>query len=1047
MALLPPTVVGPLSECSSHVRVEGQLTGSTVDLFANGAPVESAVASWSNQVFPLSAGVTLAAGVGVSATQTLGGQTSQPSPQPVVVQKKPLVVGNVGCKTHLYVCGQCLWLDGMVPGATVDVRVGGVIRGSGRADDGTARFGLSPQTGAGDVLEAQQTACGVAGPVTPLPSPDQLPVAKGQRLLPAPTVQSPLKACQRAVTVSNVFEGGQVVLSQTAGPTEQSCFDQSALWFQTNPLVQGETVSAHQRFPHCHLDSLKSPGVIVGAATPVPSPTVVPPLCAGSTAVQLTGLLPGSQVRISQDGADLGTGEAPDSSFAFEVPPLTGGDVVTARQELCGIWSAASNKVKVNPKPASLPKPVVPGPLYECAAVVRVTNIHPGSVVTIYSTLLAGPISPGTLVDGTQSDIQVAPQLIKADKVYAQEVGCGLTVKSAAKTVQAVVKPGPPQVLPPVEDCMRSVTVGNVLPGARVDVYVNGSWRSTATAGGATVEVPILFGPLHVGDEVSARQRICQYITALGKPTKVVSHLPYYYLTQHFDIARTGWNPYETILTPANVPNLKQLFAHAVDGTVYAQPLYAHHVLLPGKGAHTVVYAATENDTVYAFDADTNQPALWQRSLVPAGESPVADTDIEGCDNIAPKIGITSTPGIDCATYTMYVVAKTKRVQGPTTTFHQRLHALDIATGTDRPGSPREIHGVFPGSAQPNDGHGNVEFDAKWHLNRPGLLLLHGVVYVAFGSHCDAHIGDYHGWVASFNANTLAHLATFCATPDPPANPDAREAAGIWQGGMGLAADSDGFIYCTTGNGDFTANVGGRNFGDTVLKLRAQLSVAGSFTPADQSTLLLPEDADLGSGGVVVIPDRPARSRHPKLMVTCGKDGDIFLIDRNNLGGYNGPAGPDLVVQALPIHPGVPKDQQPGVWGGPAYYRGQTGELVYYCGSHDHLKAFSLQTANLSLSHIGANPNQSPNAFPREGGVTPNVSSNQQTAGTGVVWAITRSNPLRLRAFDAANLTKQLFDQPAGAWNNPDGGAFIEPTVIQGKVYAGSDGQLTVFGL
>jgi hypothetical protein len=1046
MALLPPSVVGPLSECSSHVRVEGQLTGSTVDLVANGAHVGSGVASWSNEVFPLNAGVTLAAGARVAATQTLGGQTSQPSPQPVVVQKKPPVVGNVGCKTHIYVCGQCLWLDGMVPGATVDVRVGGVVRGSGRADDGTARLGLATQTGAGDVLEAQQTACGVAGPVTPLPPPDQLPVAKGERLLPAPTVQSPLKACQRAVTVSNVFEGGQVILSQTAGPTEQSCFDQSALWFGTNPLVLGETVSARQRFPHCELDSLNSPGVIVGPATPVPSPTVVPPLCEGTTAVQLTGLLPGSRVRISQNGADLGTGEAPDSSFGFEVPPLTGGDVVTARQELCGIWSAASNNVKVNPKPVSLPKPVVPGPLYECAAIVRVTHIHPGSHVYVYSGLLAAPIG-NQLVDNTEADIPVAPQLIKGDKVYAQEVGCGLTVKSAPKTVQAVVKPGPPQVLAPVEDCMRSVTVGNVLPGARVDVYVNGSWRGTATAGGATVEVPILFGPLHVGDEVSARQRICQYLTRVGKPTRVVSHLPYYYLTQHFDIARTGWNPYETILTPANVPNLKQLFAHAVDGTIYAQPLYAHHVPIPGKGAHNVVYVATENDTVYAFDADTQQPTLWQRSLVPAGESPVADSDIEGCDNVAPKIGITSTPVIDCATYTMYLVAKTKRVQGPTTTFHQRLHAIDIATGADRPGSPKDIQLTFSGSAQPNDGHGNVLFDPQFHLNRPGLLLVSNVVYVAFGSHCDAHIGRYHGWVASFDATTFAHLATFCATPDPPANPEQFEAAGIWQGGMGLAADSDGMIYCTTGNGDFTANTGGRNFGDTVLKFRAQLSVADSFTPTDQSTLLLPADVDLGSGGVVVIPDRPVRSRHPKLLVTCGKDGDIFLLDRTNLGGYNGPAGPDQVVQTLPIQLGVPKDHQPGVWGGPAYYRGPDGEFVYYCGNGDHLKAFALQAANLSLSHVGANPNQSPNAFPREGGVTPNVSSDQQTAGTGVVWAITRSDPLRLQAFDAADLTKQLFDQPAGAWNNPNGGAFIEPAVIQGKAYAGSDGQLTVFGL
>jgi len=1042
MALLPPVVVGPLSECSSHVRVQGQLTGATVDLFANpGGHVGSGVATWSDQVFALNGGVVLAAGAKVTAKQTLGADVSPASPQPVVVQKKPPVVGNVGCRTHIYVCGRCLWLDGMVPGAAVEVRVGGVVRGSGRADDGTARIGLSPQTGPGDALEAQQTACGIPGLVTPLPPPDKLPLAKGQRL-PAPTVEAPLKACQRAVTVSDVFEGAQVTLSQTAGPSEQACFDQSALWFPTNPLVLGETVSAIQRFPQCELSSLNSAGVVVGPAQPVPPPTVVPPLCAGSTAVQFTGLLPGSRVRISQDGVDLGSGEAPDSSFAFEVPPLTGGSVVSARQELCNIWSLSSNKVKVNPKPATLPKPIVPGPLYDCAAVVRVTKVHPGSEVYVYSALLGAPIG-SQLVNDAQADIPVEPQLITGDKIHAEEVGCGLTVQSATKTVQPAAKPGLPQVLAPVEDCMRSVTVGNVLPGARVDVYVNGSWRGTATAGGTTVEVPIVFGPLHVNDKVSARQRICQIVTQLSKPTTVVSHAPFYYLTQHFDIARTGWNPYETVLTKASVPALRQLFTHNVGAQVYAQPLYAHHVLIPGKGAHNVVYVAMENDMVYAFDADTNQPALWQRSLVPAGESPVAEADIENCNNVAPTIGITSTPVIDCSSYTMYVVAKTKRVQGANKTFHQYLYAIDIASGNDRPGSPREITAAFPGSAQPNDGSGNVLFAAQWHLNRPGLLLLNDVVYLAFGSHCDFHLNDkYHGWVASFSAANLSHLGTFCATPDD-------RAAGIWQGGMGLAADAAGFIYCTTGNGDFNANKpGGRNYGDTVLKFRANLSVVDSFTPADQSTLLLPQDVDLGSGGVLILPDQPAgKARHRYLLVTCGKDGDIFLLDRNNLGGYNGPAGPDHVVQSLPLQPGIAKDQQPGVWGGPAYYNGPNGQFIYYCGNGGHLKAFALQNAALSLSLVGGNPNQSPDPFPREGGVTPNVSSDQQKPGAGVVWAITRSNPLRLQAFDAEDLTNKLFDHTAGPWNNPNGGAFIEPTVIQGKVYVGSDGKLTVFGL
>jgi hypothetical protein len=534
-----------------------------------------------------------------------------------------------------------------------------------------------------------------------------------------------------------------------------------------------------------------------------------------------------------------------------------------------------------------------------------------------------------------------------------------------------------------------------------------------------------------------------QSVTVQGKPLQTGSQVQFGYLTQHFDNARTGWRPYETILTVANVPDLKLLFTQILDGTVYGQPLYVHQVLMPGKEAHNVVYAVTENDTIYAFDADTKLPPLWQRSLIPAGEAVVNDSDIDGCDNIKPVIGITSTPVIDGATNTMYAVAKTKRVQGSQTTFHYRLHAIDIATGTDRPASPVEITGSVAGSADPNDGHGHVIFDPHWHLNRPALLLLNGVVYIAFGSHCDSHLGSYHGWVFAYNASSLTQIDAFSTSPDKPVE-STSEAAGIWQSGMGLASDSDGNIYFTTGNGDFTAsNPGGHNYGDTVLKLKSNLEVASYFTPADQSTLLLPFDVDLGSGGVLVLPDQSG-TRFSHLLVTCGKDGDIFLLNRQNLGGYTGPGGNNpQAVQTLPIQPDRSKESQPGVWGGPAYYQGPNAQFIYYCGSGGHLKAFLFKDGMLSpATLVGGKPNQSTEPLPGEGGTTPNVSSNHQVPGTGVVWAVARQNPLHLQAFDATNLTVKLFDGYVGPWNNPDGGPFIEPTVINGKVYVGSEGQL-----
>jgi len=394
----------------------------------------------------------------------------------------------------------------------------------------------------------------------------------------------------------------------------------------------------------------------------------------------------------------------------------------------------------------------------------------------------------------------------------------------------------------------------------------------------------------------------------------------------------------------------------------------------------------------------------------------------------------------------MYVVAKTKTVSGGTTTFHYRLYALDIATGADRLG-PVEIAGSVPGSGDPNDGSGHVVFDPHWHLNRPGLLLLNGTLYLGFGSHCDKHLASYHGWVFGYDAATLTRVGVFATTPDTPSGQ--TSAAGVWQGGMGLAADPEGYIYFTTGNGDFSANnPGGRDYGDTVVKLQSNFTVPDYFTPNYQPTLLS-GDIDLGSGGVLVLPDSPVGTSRVQLLVGAGKDGNILLMNRSNMGKYT-PGGPDNLLQVPPVQmsPGSAITDQTGTWGGPAYYRNsQQQQFVFYCGSGGHLKAYLLAGHALSLSKIGPNPNQSPSAFPSEGGVTPNVSSNQQTGGTALVWAITRSNPLHLQAFDATNLTSTLFDQPCGAWNNSNGGAFIEPTAIQGKVYVPSDGQLTVFGL
>lgn len=512
------------------------------------------------------------------------------------------------------------------------------------------------------------------------------------------------------------------------------------------------------------------------------------------------------------------------------------------------------------------------------------------------------------------------------------------------------------------------------------------------------------------------------------------------YLTHHYDNARTGWNPHETSLTPTTVRrSFHRQFVLPVDGQIYAQPLVASGVRLAGKRSHDVVYVATEGDSVYAFDAVTPGLPLWHRRLVPLGEEPVTPGDVQGCGNIAPHIGITGTPIIERATETLYVVAKTRSHGGAV--IHQRLHALDIGSGADRPGSPIEITATVMGQGAGHDGHGHIPFDPRWHNNRPALLSTGTHLYVGFGAHCD--FGPYHGWLLRYDLATLRQTGAFNTTPDPvppPAPAGARRftdrGGAIWQSGAGPAVDASGVVYVATGNGPFNAHNGGRDYGDSVVALRPNLGVADYFTPFDQDSLNA-HDADLGSGGVLVLP--PQQGRRPALLLACGKKGTIYLLDRKDLGQYRqGPGGTDRVVHHLPGAVG-------GVWGSPAYFGGAEGQFIYYCGADDHLKSFRLGderlvAASQSAQTFGGGPGY-------DGGAIPGVSSNGRAAGSGVVWAVRRTNPLVLFAYDAADVSVTLFEGEAGPWTNTGGGPFMAPTIANGRVYVGTADRLAVFGL
>lgn len=497
--------------------------------------------------------------------------------------------------------------------------------------------------------------------------------------------------------------------------------------------------------------------------------------------------------------------------------------------------------------------------------------------------------------------------------------------------------------------------------------------------------------------------------------------------TYHNDNARTGQNLAETSLTPANVNSTQfgKLFSVAVDGYVYAQPLYLSNVAING-GTHNVVYVATEHDSLYAIDAD-NGTIYWQVGFIPPGGSTVSSNSDAGCDDLIPEVGITGTPVIDTGTKTIYLVTRTKE----SGLFVQRLHAIDVATHAEKFGGPQVISASVSGTGDGNNG-GKITFDPLKEHQRPGLLLQNGHIVISWASHCD--IGPYQGWVISYNAGTLAQEAAYATTPN-------GAFGGIWMSGGGVASDSSSNLYFSTGNGSWD---GTANFGDSIVKLG--LPSGGSFpksdyfTPFNQSSLS-GGDTDLGSGGVLLLPTLSSGS-HPSLLVEGSKEGKIYVLDRNNLGHFCSSCT-STDTQAVQEIPGAVT----GMFSTPAYWNG----LVYFVGKGDALKAFSFSANNsglLSTSPVATSSETY--GFP---GATPSISANGTS--NGIVWTLvtagwSTNTAAILRAHNASDVSQSLYNS-AQAANNRDklAGAvkFAVPTVANGKVYVGANGQLSAFGL
>ncbi|MBS1786669.1 MAG: hypothetical protein JST85_03055 [Acidobacteria bacterium] len=472
-----------------------------------------------------------------------------------------------------------------------------------------------------------------------------------------------------------------------------------------------------------------------------------------------------------------------------------------------------------------------------------------------------------------------------------------------------------------------------------------------------------------------------------------------------------------------------KVFSRAVDGQIYAQPLYVSQLQFADQSVRNVVFVTTEHNSVYAFDADdaTATDPLWQANL----GTPVLSSDISPTyRDMMPEVGVTSTPVIDPDSKTIYLVAKSKETADES--YHQKLHALDLLTGEEKSGSPMEITASVPGTGV-GSVDGKVIFDPLYQLNRPGLLLLNGVLYLAFGSH--ANRGPHHGWLMAYKADTLQQVAVFNTTPD-------SEGGSIWQSGQGLVADDKGNIYLTTGNGPFNLQDGHRDYGDCALKFstRNGLSLVDYFTPHN-TDVLNQFDIDLGAGGPVLLPGI-------NRLVFAGKDTVLRVLDTENLGGFDPQT--DQIVQQFQPSPNR-FFSSPVYWESPVY-----GKVIYYWASGDTLKVFKLINGKLQefeAAHSSAmTENGISNAAPMS------LSANGSKAGTGILWATgslggdaNRSIvPGILRAFDASDVTRELWNSEQIGDRDSVGSfaKFCPPTVANGKVYVPTfSGQLQVYGL
>ena len=605
----------------------------------------------------------------------------------------------------------------------------------------------------------------------------------------------------------------------------------------------------------------------------------------------------------------------------------------------------------------------------------------------------------------------------------------GLQQPSPNATLQSItITPASPAVQ--VGQTLQLTATGNFSDGTHSDLTGTSTWISTtpnfATVNNAGVVTGVAAGTANITATQGSVSANASVVVSTAPPPPPPQGANGAVTTWHNDLMRTGANTGETILNPTNVSsgNFGKLFQYTIDGDAYAQPLFVPGLPIAG-GTKNVVFVATQRDQVYAFDADggTTQP-LWQKTLLGAGETflSFSDTGVPCCP--APDIGITGTPVIDTTSNTMYLVARSKKGDPPQ--FFQRLYAIDITTGNIR--NQVDITAEVPGTGDANffPGSTTTVFDKmdsnhsrQSHENqRAGLTLIGNTLIITWASHSDIH--PYHGWAMAYDKTTLAQIKAMNITPN-------GQEGGIWLSGGAPASDGSS-IFLATGNGPF--DPAKSNWAQSVIKVNpTTFEVQDYFTPFNWSALNK-TDLDLSSGGVMLLPDQPGPTPH--MAIATGKDGTIYVLNRDNMGKFQ--AGSDSqIIQRIDAFQNIMRSM-PAYWNGFVYWG--PGE-----NNDDVAKAYRVQNGQLSPTPVSQASVKL--GFP---GATPAVSANGNT--NGILWLIDNKGWGILRAYDATDLSRELFNSASSG--NATGSDFVRfcvPTVVNGKVYVSTRGRISVYGL